>query len=342
MAINWEGFNAGIGDIGSGLAQYAREQRARQLALEDYKMKQQSELDQAIALAKAQAEIKNQFLDPSDILSRFKVGQEIDALQQKQNFNRRAEIGFGNAMPSEAEIIPVTPSNFSPSFQRTLITKSLQFPNSPTSLVNKLRGSIRSPFDRAGETLIPSEKGWESKKKVGMMGDEQGKEYFNRAFKLRGQFDDLSKDFRKVRDSYGRILASANDPSAAGDLALIFNYMKVLDPGSTVREGEFATAQNSAGIPDQIRNIYNKAMTGKRLAPDQRIDFVNRAKKLYQAQADIQSKSIKQYTDLASRAQVKPEDVITDLYDLMGDNIAYGSSSVASGRSNDNDPLGLR
>ena len=38
-------------------------------------------------------------------------------------------------------------------------------------------------------------------------------------------------------------------PDAAGDMALIFSYMKMLDPNSTVREGEYATAQDAGSIP---------------------------------------------------------------------------------------------
>jgi len=83
--------------------------------------------------------------------------------------------------------------------------------------------------------------------------EEKEKEPFNFGDedKLRDDFRSESKEFVKVRDAYGRILST--DASAAGDLALIFNYMKILDPGSVVREGEFATAQNSAGIPERIR-----------------------------------------------------------------------------------------
>jgi hypothetical protein len=66
--------------------------------------------------------------------------------------------------------------------------------------------------------------------------------------KLRDDFLKGSKVFVDTKDAYTRIQDSASDPSAAGDLALIFNYMKMLDPGSTVREGEFATAQDSAGV----------------------------------------------------------------------------------------------
>jgi hypothetical protein len=36
--------------------------------------------------------------------------------------------------------------------------------------------------------------------------------------------------------------------------------MKMLDPTSVVREGEFATAQNAASIPIKIVNMYNKAL----------------------------------------------------------------------------------
>ena len=93
----------------------------------------------------------------------------------------------------------------------------------------------------------------------------------------------------------------------------IFNYMKVLDPGSTVREGEFATAQNSASVPDIIRAKYNKVISGERLATDQRADFVDRSRKLYKSQADIQTKNVNLYRTRAERFGVDPQDVITEL-----------------------------
>ncbi|MEK7188409.1 MAG: hypothetical protein AAB685_00990, partial [Patescibacteria group bacterium] len=104
----------------------------------------------------------------------------------------------------------------------------------------------------------------------------------NAAFKLSDDFEQASKDFFKARDAYNRVLSSAQDPSAAGDLALIFNYMKVLDPGSVVREGEFATAANTGSIPETIWARYNKVITGERLSPNIRDDFVDRSNKLFQ------------------------------------------------------------
>ena len=127
---------------------------------------------------------------------------------------------------------------------------------------------------------------------------------------LRGELQALSKPFVQVRDSMGRIEAAAKNPSAAGDLALIFNYMKVLDPGSTVREGEFATAQNSAGMPERIRAKYNQVVNGERLEESQRADFVDRARDLYKSQESIQKQTEGNYRELATRRGARPENVI--------------------------------
>ncbi len=135
---------------------------------------------------------------------------------------------------------------------------------------------------------------------------------FTQTAKLRDEFRNLSKDYIEVRDAYGRIQESAKNPSAAGDLALIFNYMKMLDPGSTVREGEFATAQNSAGIPDRVRAMYNKTIAGERLAPGTRNDFTSRAGALYKRQLASHKKNTAQYSALAKRYSIDPQNVTTD------------------------------
>ena len=97
--------------------------------------------------------------------------------------------------------------------------------------------------------------------------------------KFRTEYNTQTKPYQEVKSAYGRVLSS--DDSAVGDLSLIFGYMKMLDPGSVVREGEFATAQNAAGVPERIMNIYNKLITGERLNVSQRNSFKGQAKNLY-------------------------------------------------------------
>jgi len=129
---------------------------------------------------------------------------------------------------------------------------------------------------------------------------------------LRDEFTKNTQNFVKIRDSYNTIQAASKDPSAAGDLSLIFAYMKVLDPGSTVREGEFANAQNAASVPTQVQNIWNKAITGERLSQEQRNDFISQAKKIYDAQKSGYDRQIQQTQQLADSYVLDPKRVIYD------------------------------
>ena len=118
---------------------------------------------------------------------------------------------------------------------------------------------------------------------------------FEQSQKLRKEFTGLSKEFIKQRDSFARLQASAQDPSAAGDLALIFNFMKILDPGSVVRESEFATAQNAPGIPDRVRAQYNRVLEGERFTPESRADFTTRGELLFSRAQGQQEQRIDQF-----------------------------------------------
>jgi len=127
------------------------------------------------------------------------------------------------------------------------------------------------------------------------------------------------KDFRKVGDAFNRILAVSKTPSAAGDLALIFNFMKILDPGSVVRESEFRTAEQARAwlskaddtnitVPTAVRTAINKAVTGQKLLPEQRADFVQQSRNLFDSQrqsADVLVGNILQQADQDDISRVK-------------------------------------
>ena len=162
-------------------------------------------------------------------------------------------------------------------------------------------GQVR--YGPSGEVLAQVEKPEEKPDKS---------KQFDQASKLRSSFEKQAGDFVKVRDAFGRIKASAQNPSAAGDLALIFNYMKVLDPGSTVREGEFATAQNATGVPEMVQNMYNRVMSGERLNDRQRLEFTDRADMLYQSQLKGLEGLEGQYKQLAELYDVDPAGVVVD------------------------------
>jgi hypothetical protein len=131
--------------------------------------------------------------------------------------------------------------------------------------------------------------------------------------KVRGEYTGQLKDFVSVRDAFGRVAAAAEDPSAAGDLALIFNYMKMLDPGSVVREQEFANAQNAAGVPERVRAAYNNALRGERLTDNTRADFLDRAGRLFSTQLNTANKTREVYGSLADQYGFSRDRVTPDL-----------------------------
>lgn len=136
--------------------------------------------------------------------------------------------------------------------------------------------------------------------------------------KARKEFTSLKpvKDFADQTAAYGRIMSSIErDPgqkSPAADLALIFNYMKVLDPGSTVREGEFATAAKAGSFGTQIQALVTQIESGELLTPSQRADFADRATRLYQGAERQYQNLVQQYGSFAERAGLPVEQVIPD------------------------------
>lgn len=133
-------------------------------------------------------------------------------------------------------------------------------------------------------------------------------------FKDVGTLQDRFEKQATVQD--GRSIAAAMsrlrsvEPTAAGDLALIFNFMKIQDPGSTVREGEFANAQNAAGIDGKVRNLWNNLLEGTRLNAEQRNDFRRQAGRMAAAQLGKVRPLIEKFRTTAERRGLDPDDVV--------------------------------
>jgi hypothetical protein len=129
---------------------------------------------------------------------------------------------------------------------------------------------------------------------------------------LREDFIKGSKSYIDSKSAYNRILTSAKDSSAAGDMSLVFAYMKMLDPGSTVREGEFAMAENARGIPESVQNLYNKILKGERLTPDQRKSFMDQAGLIYKRDRAAHDQHVTNYKGFAGHFGYDPSGIIQD------------------------------
>lgn len=132
--------------------------------------------------------------------------------------------------------------------------------------------------------------------------------------------DDVTKNTTGIRQAYGKIEKSTEgEPDAAKDFSTIFNTFKVLDPGSTVREGEFKSAaearsffsrttvenedgsystKNGVPIPAFVAQAFQRANPDKKgafLLPEQRESFRNLVEDIYESQLNNQ-KSVDERT----------------------------------------------
>jgi len=130
---------------------------------------------------------------------------------------------------------------------------------------------------------------------------------------LRKEYLGQSKEYQKVRDSFTRVKGSVRNPSAAGDLSLIFNYMKMLDPGSVVRESEFATAAATGSMGERIKAQVAKIAAGERMSESMRADFISKAKVLYDGMKKQHDKRVKDYRRIAEDNGFNPGEVAMDL-----------------------------
>lgn len=118
---------------------------------------------------------------------------------------------------------------------------------------------------------------------------------------------------QQIKEAYDRIHSAPQ--SAAGDMSLIYGLNKIMDPGSTVREGEFANAQATTGAMGQLQALYRRVQTGERLTPQQRQDFMNTARQLLSAQQGNQSTFDERYRGLAKNYGVNDANVVLKIFE---------------------------
>jgi len=119
-----------------------------------------------------------------------------------------------------------------------------------------------------------------------------------------------AKAFQEMRSAYGAVEAAASQKTPVADVALATKIMKLLDPGSVVRESELAIAMNAAAPLDRILNYANKLKTGEKLTPTQREEFRILAKKIFDA-AEVKFGEVQDYyASVAKRGGLDPDLVI--------------------------------
>lgn len=117
---------------------------------------------------------------------------------------------------------------------------------------------------------------------------------------------DPVKIYETVKGGYERVRQSAALQSGAGDMGLIYGYMKMLDPGSVVRESEFAMAAQAGSYGEQIQGLVSRLVNGERLPETVRQQFVQAADGIYSETAANLGGINDQFTTRAQNYGVDP------------------------------------
>lgn len=137
-------------------------------------------------------------------------------------------------------------------------------------------------------------------KKLEKKAETPGDAIFDQEAKIRSEYDKKAKNYTEAYESYERLRLGAEADTGQGDLALITGFMKMLDPGSVVRETEFANAQDTSGIWNRVKNMVSKWKEGDRLQPEDRKRFLDLSRQYMQAAADKDSQVRAGYDKLVS------------------------------------------
>ena len=118
--------------------------------------------------------------------------------------------------------------------------------------------------------------------------------------KFVARYNEILPNIENIITAYDK--AYTLDKPGAADISLIFSYMKMLDPRSVVREGEFLVARQTGGPADFLLSYLNRLKDGSILTDGVRRSFRDMALGLYNnAKKNLETsneKTLKQITNV--------------------------------------------
>ena len=118
--------------------------------------------------------------------------------------------------------------------------------------------------------------------------------------KFVARYNEILPNIENIITAYDK--AYTLDKPGAADISLIFSYMKMLDPRSVVREGEFLVARKTGGPADYLLSYLNRLKDGSILTDGVRRSFRDMALGLYKnAKKNLETsneKTLKQITNV--------------------------------------------
>lgn len=133
---------------------------------------------------------------------------------------------------------------------------------------------------------------------------------FDLEMNMRKDITSRTKNYWEAVDANSKLQTAAQDSSGAGDIALVYSFMKMLDPGSVVRETEFATAARVSGLLQELKNKAKKLKSGEFLSPAERKKYAQLSSQFMQSTEKLRNRIIKEYDPAIKNYGLNKENII--------------------------------
>lgn len=134
------------------------------------------------------------------------------------------------------------------------------------------------------------------------------------ALSFQNDYRNATKSSFARASAYNAMIEAMKDPTPKGDMAMVYSYIKALDPDSVVREGEIDLVNANRSIPDRIKGYAQRLATGKSLLPSERQDLLEQAQNMSFTDYNRSRNDIRAFRDNAARLGLDPELYAPDPY----------------------------
>jgi len=323
---------------------YLQHKQAAAAAAQDRQMRMQAQQQQMqmhqVQQDQVQRQIKQQEADSNAIRDAFSQrelpGPTPDGGQLTTQFDPRGMLNGGASPEAVIKAMQLRASMEKPTDERVLKPGEAVFrngvqayglpdkPEAPPEIVKLMKSRDAFPVGSPQyQTIDAAIKKATTHQPGTTVSVNTGQKGFDNTLKLRGDFrsEPIYKAHQEVQSAYSQIKAALDQASPASDLAAATKIMKLLDPGSVVRESELGMAMNATGMLDRLTHYASNIANGTKLTPSQRKDFRTLADNLY-------GESVKQYN--GKRAEYKG---IADRNGLSAQDVLGNESQMPSGKA---------
>ncbi len=231
---------------------------------------------------------------------RQKFEQEMAALQQKKQEREQVK-KMAQGLPEPFRTLVLTdPGSYGNVLQQMMALRAKGAGPQGRDRYMEINGRV---FDTVTQQFVQPQ-GGDQAMGAGQWADQlKPEKKVEVAGQMRDDFRTEMKAYNEAQAFYERGRAAAQggpeQMTGADDIALVFSFMKLLDPTSVVRETEYATAANAAGVPSHVQAMWNNLVGGGKLDLEGRRQLLDQMERQYAITRQNQEAAREHYGQIA-------------------------------------------